>query len=175
MTLDQQINVWTAIGTWVAGFATFSAVLVSLYLARRSERIRIKVTAGIREIYAGDGTPAEEHVQISVVNNGDRIVIVNSVGWKIGTRKDARFCIQPVSGSWTQDYPRQLAHGEQAAFLVSFKATPNWLSDFAKGFVRDVSQKNLNTLRALVHTSLGQTIEAAPEGSLLEKIRAVAG
>ena len=172
MTLDQQINVWNAVGTWVAGVATFSAVLVSLYLARRSEHIRIKVTAGIREIYAGDGTPAEEHVEISVVNHGDRVVTVNSVGWKISTRKNARFCIQPVSGKWTQDYPRQLAHGEQATFLVSFKATPNWLSDFAKGFVGDMSNKNLKTLRALVHTSLGQTIEAIPESNLLEKLRA---
>lgn len=175
MTLDQQVNIWNAVGTWVAGIATFSAVLVSLYLAQRSERIRIKITAGIREIYAGDGTPSEEHVQISVVNHGDRVVVINSVGWKIGTRKNARFCIQPVSGNWTQDYPKQLAHGEQATFLVSFRATPNWLSDFAKGFVHDVSHKNLNTLRALVHTSLGQTIEATPESGLLEKIRAAAG
>lgn len=172
MTFDQQINMWNAVGTWVAGIATFSAVLVSLYLARRSERIRIKVTAGIREIYAGDGTLAEEHVQISVVNHGDRVVIVNSVGWKIGTRKNARFCIQPVSGQWTQDYPRQLAHGEQATFLVSFKATPNWLTDFARDFVGDVSHKNLNTLRALVHTSLGQTIETVTERNLLEKLHA---
>lgn len=123
MTLDQQINVWNVVGTWLAGIATFSAVLVSLHLARRSERIRIKVTAGIRQVFAGDGSPAEDHVQICVVNHGDRVVIVNSVGWKIGLRKNARFCIQPVSGQWTQDYPRQLAHGETATFLVSFKAT----------------------------------------------------
>ena len=175
MTLDQQINVWNAVGTWLAGIATLCAVLVSLHLARRSERIRIKVTAGIRQISAGDGTPAEEHVQIGVVNHGDRAVVVNSVGWKVGARKDARFCIQPVSGRWTQNYPRQLAHGEQATFLVSFKATPDWPVHFAKDFVRDLSCKNLKTLRALVHTSLGQTIEVVREPSLLEKLRAAEG
>ncbi len=175
MTLDQQINIWNAVGTWVAGIATFSAVLVSLYLAQRSERIRIKIAAGIRDVYAGDGTPPEKHVQISVVNHGDRAVIINSVGWKIGTGKNVHFCIQPVSGNLTHDYPKQIAHGEQASFLVSFKAYPNWLSGFAKDFVQDVSHKNLKTLRALVHTSLGQTIEATPESGLLEKIRAAAG
>lgn len=174
MTIDQQISIWNAAGTWVAGIATLLAVLVSLHLARRSERVRIKGTAGLRLIFAGDGTPAEEHLQIGVVNHGDRVVIVNSVGWRIGKKGGSRFCIQPVSGKWTQDYPKQLAHGEQASFLVSFKATPDWPTNFAKEFVRDVSDKNLKTLRALVHTSLGQTIEVVPEHDLLLKLRKVA-
>lgn len=175
MTLDQQINVWNTVGTWLAGIATFAAVLVSLHLSRRSERVRIKATAGLRLVFAGDGSPAEEHVQISLVNHGDRTVTVNSVGWKIGVGKKARFCIQPVSGKWTQDYPKQLAHGEEGSFLVSFIATPDWVRHFASGFVKDVSVKNLKTLRALVHTSLGQTVEVVPEGNLLEKLRETAG
>lgn len=175
MTVDQQINIWNAVGTWVAGIATFAAVVVSLYLARRSERLRIKATAGLRQVFAGDGTPAEDHVQISVVNHGDRTVIVNSVGWKIGTGKTARYCVQPVSGRWTQDYPKQLAHGETGSFLISFLATPDWPTHFAKSFIRDVSPKNLKTLRALVHTSLGQTVEVVPEGNLLRKLREAAG
>lgn len=175
MTFDQQINVWNAAGTWVAGIATLLAVLVSLHLAGRSERLRIKATAGIRLVFAGDGTPAEEHVQISVVNHGDRTVVVNSVGWRIGTRRSARVCIQPVSGRWTQDYPKQLAHGEQGTFLVSLVATPTWLSHFANDFVRNASHRNLKTLRALVHTSLGQTVEVVPEKGLLEKLHAAAG
>jgi len=158
----------------VAGIATLCAVLVSLHLARRSERIRIRGSAGIRLITEGDGTPAEQHVQISAVNHGDRVVIVNSVGWRVGKRDDTRFCIQPVSGRWTQDYPKQLAHGEQASFLVSFKATPEWPTHFARTFVRDISDKNLKTLRALIYTSLGQTIEVVPEPDLLKKLREAA-
>ena len=175
MTLDQQINIWNAIGTWLAGIATFAAVLVSLYLSQRSERVRIRATAGLRQVFAGDGSPAEDHVQINVVNHGDRTVTVNSVGWKIGVGKKARFCIQPVSGTWTQDYPKQLAHGEAGSFLVSFNATPDWAKHFATGFVKDVSAKNLKSLRALVHTSLGQTVEVVPEGNLLEKLRETTG
>lgn len=174
MTLDQQISVWNAVGTWVAGITTLLAVIVSLHLARRSEKIRIKGTAGLRVIFAGDGAPAEEHVQIGVVNHGDRVVIINSVGWRVGKKVDARFCIQPVSGHWTQDYPRQLAHGEQASFLVSFKTIPAWPDHFAKTFIRDVSDKNLKTLRALIHTSLGQTIEVVPEKDLLQRLREAA-
>ena len=174
MTFDQKIAVWNAAGAWVAGIATLLAVLVSLHLARKSEQIRIKGTAGLRLIFTGDGTPAEEHLQICVMNHGERIVTGNSVGWRVGKKSDVRFCVQPVSGKWTQDYPKQLAHGEQACFLVSFKATLEWPTHFAKTFVRDVSDKNLKTLRALVYTSLGQTIEVTPASGVLQKLRETA-
>ncbi len=171
MTLDQKIQIWNAIGTWFAGIATFLAVLVSLYLARKAERLNLKVSAGIRLIFEGDGSPAEENVGITVTNLGDRPVIINSIGWKIGKGKEARYCIQPVTGKYTHQYPKQLAHGEQCTFLVSFKITPDWKLDFANGFVKDLSNKNLKSLRAQVHTSIGQTIEVMPDSSLLEKLR----
>lgn len=104
MTLDQQIQIWNAIGTGVAGIATFSAVLVSLYLASRGDRIRLKVFAGHRLVIRGDGTPPEEHLNIGVTNLGDRAVTVNTVGWAVGKRKQRRHCIQTVSGPWTAQY-----------------------------------------------------------------------
>jgi hypothetical protein len=175
MTLDQTIQVWNAVGTWLAGIATFLAVLVSLHLARRAQTIRLKANAGLTLVFAGDGTPAEEHVGISVVSLGDRTIIINSIGWRIGKRENRRVCIQPVSGQYTHQYPRQLAYGEQASFLVSFNATPAWLTEFSKGFVKDVSAANLKTLRAIVHTSIGQSIEVVPDASLLERLRVAAG
>lgn len=175
MTLDQQIQIWNVVGTWLAGIATFLVVLVSLHLARRAERVRITATAGIRLVFAGDGSPAEEHVGITVVNQGDRPVTINSIGWRVGKRKEARFCIQPVSGKYTHQYPKQLDHGEQASFLVSFSAIPGWSREFAIGFIQDLNDRNLKTLRALIHTSVGQTIEVAPESNLLEKLRVAGG
>ncbi len=171
MTLDQTIQLWNAVGTWVAGIATFMAVLVSLHLARQGESVRIKASAGLRVVFEGDGSPAEEHVGITITNQGARPIIVNSVGWRVGRGKRARFCIQPVSGRYTHQYPKQLAYGEQASFLVSFQALPNWPKEFATGFVQDLGASNLRTLRALIHTSVGKTVEVVPEANLLEKLR----
>ena len=175
MTLDQQIQVWNAVGTWLAGIATFGAVVVSLHLARKADAIRLQASAGIRLVFAGDGTPAEEHVGISAVNRGDRPVTINSIGWRIGKGKNARHCIQPVVGQYTHQYPKQLAHGDQASFLVSFKAMPGWPKDFATGFVQDLRPRNLKTLRAIIHTSVGESIEVVPENNLLERLRDAAG
>lgn len=175
MTLDQQIQIWNAVGTWLAGITTFAAVIVSLYLARKADRVHLQANAGIRLIFAGDGSPAEEHVGISAVNKGDRPVTINSIGWCIGKGKNARHCIQPVNGQYTHQYPKQLSYGEQATFLVSFKAMPSWPNDFAAGFVQDLRPKNLKTLRAIINTSVGESIEVVPENNLLERLREAAG
>ena len=95
MNLDQKIQIWNAVGTWLAGIATFLAVLVSLHLARKAEMVKIKTDVGIRLVIAGDGTPAEEHLGFSIVNLGDRPVNIVSVGWSIGKGKLKRFCVQP--------------------------------------------------------------------------------
>lgn len=41
---------WTMIGTWIAGLATLSAVIVSLYLSIRAVKINISGTVGIKDL-----------------------------------------------------------------------------------------------------------------------------
>ena len=126
----------------MAGIGTLAAVIVSLHLARKGQRIQVRASVGIRLRWfsASDGTPAEENVCFTVVNLGDRAVTVVSVGWRIGNRKNLKFCIQPLGSSQGTQYPKQLAHGEQATFLVSFSVLPCWPKDFATGFVGDLSK-----------------------------------
>lgn len=131
MTLDQKIQLWVAIGTWLASLATLGASIVALYLARRVERIRLKVHVGIRELILGDGSPARQHVCIDVTNLGDQPVTVNSVGWAVGKGKRRKYCLQPVSGIYTSHYPIELDHGKNANFMVSFNDMPSWVQEFA--------------------------------------------
>ena len=80
MTFDQKIQLWNAIGTWVAGIATFCAVIVSLHLARRVEKVRLRTRVGIRQMFQGDGTPGQELLEFHITNLGDRPVTVVSLG-----------------------------------------------------------------------------------------------
>ncbi len=172
MTFDQTIQIWVAIGTWFAGLATLAAVIVSLWLSRRSEKVRLDVQAGLRVVVIGDGSPFQENASIIVTNLGDRAVTVNSIGWAIGKGKARRHCLQPVYGPHTSQWPIELAHGKSATFMVSFVLMPTWPADFAQGFVQDCSERSLKTLRALVHTSVGQTVEVTPETPLLDLLKA---
>jgi hypothetical protein len=171
MTLDQKIQIWVAVGTWVAGLATLAAVIVALRLAKQVEKVRLKVHVGLRELVMGDGSPFQEHLSISVTNLGERAVTINSAGWAVGKGKHRKFGIQPVAAIYSTQYPVELTYGKEANFMVSFLIARTWLKDFATNFVGDLSDRNLKTLVALIHTSVGQTVEVKPENDLLEALK----
>ena len=112
MTLDQKIQFWGMLGTWLSGLATLAAVIVALFLARRTEKVRLKAHVGLRVAIAGDGSPPEEHLDIEVTNLADRPVTINSVGWAIGKGKERRFGLQTFSGRYSSKCPVELGHGE---------------------------------------------------------------
>lgn len=170
MTLDQKIQVWSAVGSWVSGLGALAAVCLSLWLVNRTERVRIRASAGIRLLFEGDGTPAERHVCISVTNIGDRPVTVNTVGWRIGGWRKRRFCIQTVGGKYSNQFPIELAHGKSASFMVSLAEAPTWPSDFVRDFVHANTPSELRNLRAMVNTSVGQSILVVPESNLIEEL-----
>jgi hypothetical protein len=171
MTLDQKIQIWVAVGTWLSSLGTIAAVITALYLAKRVELVRLNVHVGLMEVIIGDGSPFQEHVGINVTNLGERPVTVNTVGWAIGKGKKRRFAIQPLNSPHSAQFPIELAHGKSASFLVSFDLTPGWKREFATGFVRDLSDKSLKSLVAQVHTSVGKTVEAHPRKDLLDALR----
>lgn len=155
----------------MAGIATFAAVVVSLRLARKAEDVRLKVSAGVRLLFRGDGTPAEKQIEISVTNLADRPITIDSVGWAVGKGKNRQYCLQNVSGPHSSQYPAELVHGKRASFLVSLKHTPDWPREFANNFVQSVEDRYLNTLVAQVHTSVGKTIEVKAEKGLIDLIK----
>ncbi|MDQ6707158.1 MAG: hypothetical protein M3Z85_14430 [Acidobacteriota bacterium] len=171
MTLDQKIQIWNMIGTWVAGAGSFAAAIVALHLAKRVENVRLNVQVGLVEVVIGDGSPFQKHVGISVTNLGERPVTVNTVGWAIGKGKKRRFAMQPLHSPNSAQYPIELAHGKSANFMVSFDIMPGWKRDFATGFIKYLSDKSLKTLVAQVHTSVGKTVEAHPRMDLLDALK----
>lgn len=131
------------------------------------------MAVGLRESLIGDGTPPQKHVCFNVTNIGERAVRVNTVGWAVGKGKTRRFAIQPVLGRYSSKYPIELAHGQNANFMVDLAAVANWFSHIANDFVRDLSDQSLNTFVAQIHTSVGQTIEIKPDRGLIEALKSV--
>lgn len=173
MTLDQKIQIWIAIGSWLAGIGTITATVVALYLARRVEKVRLRVRVGLMQVVMGDGTPFQEHLGIDVTNAGERPVTINAIGWAVGKGKERKFAVQPLHSPHSAQCPIELAYGKNAKFLVSFDVMPNWARDFGTGFVQDVSEKNLSTLVVLVDTPMG-VVEAHPMPNVLQRISAAA-
>jgi len=172
VSITDEIALWGVIGTWVAGLATTGAVIFSLYLLRRSEKVRLSVRAGLRCVFLGDGSPQREVLMIEVTNLGERTVTVNSVGWSYGLKKARRYCLQMLSSDSLQ-YPATLAHGQTGLFQYSVTDHPKALQKFVTDFLQN-NTKDLKTLRAQVHTSVNQSVDTKPEEPLLQRICTIA-
>jgi len=84
--MDQTV-LWTEVGAFAqvaAAVATFAAVCVSLWLARSERRANVKVRAGLRLMFAGDGSAFEDVISIVITNFGMRAVRISSMGWRTG-------------------------------------------------------------------------------------------
>ena len=170
MTFEQKVQLWMVFGVWFAGLATLAAVVTSLCFSRSAKKVRLKIFVGIRQRIRGDGSPGEDHVCFNVTNVGERPVIITTVGWVVGKRKKRKYCIQPFFESYSPKCPVELKHGENASLVFSLAKEPDWVRDFKK-FLDDTSDKSLKTLRAQIFTSVGQTFEIKPEGSLIDLLR----
>jgi hypothetical protein len=59
MTLDQKIQIWVAVGRWLAGVGSLAAAVVALYLSRRGERVCRRIQVGLRLIETTDSERLE--------------------------------------------------------------------------------------------------------------------
>src|SRR5215213_9868069 len=75
---EEAARLWGVIGTWFSGIGSMLAVIVSLYLARRQDRVNLTVSAGIRQLVTpGERGAPPKFVAIRVVNRGYRRVTVS--------------------------------------------------------------------------------------------------
>jgi hypothetical protein len=123
-------RLWEALGVWAGAAATFSAVLVSLRLARRAERPRLLVTIDERVLVDPSNVRDPGNVRLedfpdvivlTVINVGVTRVRVNSVGWHwfLIRGKGALQNPPEISERSHAQWPTVLEHGDQLQWVLS--------------------------------------------------------
>ena len=119
------------VSSLLTAIGTLSAVIVSLWLARRDSRVRLKAHAGIGKILTEgkvykDASQEPDFLMITVTNIGRRVVTVTGLFWKNRLiRLRAVFQI-PAEAPLSAQIPKRLQDGDQATFSVALGA---WVSD----------------------------------------------
>src|SRR6266478_2015919 len=136
-------KLWEVLGTWAAALATFSAVVVSLRLARQAERPRLRVSVEHRllldpaEIRDPENVRPEEMrdmIYFEAVNVGMTRVRINSVGWHwFLIRGMGALQNPPVRSNRSHDWPAILEHGDQLQWILPF----DLVSDLAGKMLAD--------------------------------------
>ncbi len=171
---------WKFINTfapWLSAFGTLSAVIISLYLARRADRIGLEVRVGIRTLAVRGGGPnhGTEFLFVSVTNLARRSATLTVLHWRpVPWRKFGFGWIAPEN-SFSSQFPITLTDGQSANYAMPMSEFRKNFSSFARetfsgfrGWVR------LHLLRFQVFTSTGRSFSVKPERLILQQLRALA-
>lgn len=79
-----------AVATCLGVIATFTAVLVSLWLASRPDRLNLTGRAGIRVLLTPGEPGRPELLMMEIVNRGRRPAKITGIGWEFGARRSRR-------------------------------------------------------------------------------------
>src|SRR2546421_8229367 len=74
-------EIWSLIGIWFTGIATFSATGIALYISLRGERVGLRILAGLRVLM--DELNSEDIVWIEITNIRPRLTVVTGVSCRI--------------------------------------------------------------------------------------------
>ena len=135
MITQETLQILNTFGTWLAGIGTLSAVIVSLYLARRESSTKIKVSAGHRIIVTQGLKVKPDYCVIRIVNIGFRPVKITGIGWKVGIFKKKYWVQTVLVDQLSSQLPIKLEHGDEASYFIPFVGNgtyANWIDDFAK-------------------------------------------
>lgn len=168
----ETLAVWNVVGTWVASIGTVAAVITSLWLALHRDRVELRITVGHRILIDSYFDTSDEYCYISIVNRGDRMVRITSIGWEAGILGGKRHFVQVFGNANSDKIPKNLEHGEEGRFLVPFYFNGDD-QDWGKSFPMAANEDGWNRLRNLklvVSTSVGQVFKVRAEKGLKEKL-----
>lgn len=151
---------WGSVADWVSGLGSMLAGIIALYLARETQRIRLKGFCGIRTLVAV-GMPQQDFVMISVTNVGTRTTVVNNVSIRVGFFKKRTGIIIMPKDLISVGIPYSLTDGEEGRWALPLDENKSWIRDLCKQF--NIDKRSIWTLRFLVHTNHGETLTIRPE------------
>jgi hypothetical protein len=107
---------------WLSALGTTAAVVVSLYLALRTARVKLQITSGIYRV-ASIGqrlADAPEYLQIRAINTGFREVTVQGIMWRYyGLFRRSDMVSVPPADAMSTQLPKKLEFGDEAKFLFT--------------------------------------------------------
>ncbi len=169
---------WRFINTfapWLSAIGTLSAVVVSLRLAARSERLRLQSTAAVVRIAAlGERfRDAPEFVEIRAVNHSHRDATVNGLMWAYEPLVGKRRTLVQIAPAnpYSSTLPIKLAFGDTARFLFTIAEFKAGAADLV-GLVKQSRFPKLaaGRLKAGVYTTTGEEFLRAIDKTLRDEL-----
>lgn len=153
---------WSMVGTWFAGIATFLAVVVSLYIANR--RPKPKIRASVSHSVAL-GAFKRRGIGIEIANIGSVPVKISSLIWHYGGAGTLYHDFDPVSSK----LPIKLEHGDSAYFFIHSDDDVRWDRDMMN-FITEQGGK-AEKLRLAINLGTKDRFFVKPDKSIVKMLK----
>ncbi|MEJ5176947.1 hypothetical protein [Erwinia sp. MYb416] len=161
---------WAMIGTWFSGFATFIAVLGTLFLANRKPKAFVTCKVGRRIIFGSNALLQkiqENGIAIEVTNQSSVPAQIVSIGWKVGKKI---YFHQIFGDANSATLPKKIEYGEKALFWIKLDDKEQWLEGIAEKIINQGG--SIKNLRCLVNISTGKSFSVKPEKEFISELLA---
>jgi len=153
------------LANWLAAVGTLAAVWVSLWLARRDSRTRLRVFVDPRIASILPGSEPPLQLFVTVANESVRSITIKSIGYSLWPRKQPMHLLL-TDRSLGADLPCRIEHGEQVDFRL---ALDHWLNELVRTVTPTAMKKR--RLRFHVVTTLGYRVTCKPGPTLRKMLR----
>lgn len=160
---------WRFINTfapWLAALGTLAAVVTALYLARRSERISLKVSLGIRKVAVEGGTFGESpsFVWAGITNLGRRTATLTTLWFRPSLWGKAGAVWLAPRNALSSPFPITLGDGQSANYALPVDEFQKNFEEIVRGWVSGkLGRVRLRFVSFRVTTSTGQVFSTIPE------------
>ncbi|HGM5294777.1 TPA: hypothetical protein ACKP0P_001343 [Serratia marcescens] len=153
---------WSMIGSWVAGIATFAAVVTTLYIAkmRPKPRIKCEITISAMKRYSW-----KKGIAIHIANIGIMSINISSIVWHFDGDTTFSQDFEPEGSN----LPKKLEHGESAFFFIQNDEEINWGKD-VKNFILE-NNGRIDRLRISVNLGTMDKFFVKPHKSVIKIIK----
>lgn len=160
---QQVLNVITAIAAIASAIGTVAAVVVALYLARRDERLRLRVTNAfyIGALVGETRYVTGEEFSLTITNLGHRRVTITGIEFHYGRFRGVRgFVIFPPSPYNTQ-LPAILEESDSATMAMPIRHFEKTIREFASMVREHRRWPERRKAWVAAHTSAGKAFRVA--------------
>lgn len=160
---------WSMLGTWLASIGTIAAVITSLYLARKNEKVNLLITSNLIFLLTSgrEYSDDDQYIHIEVTNNGNKPITIQNIGWQM--TKDRAFFVPINPNPINTPLPKMISYGEVVRWAIEVSAVKNiWGPDL----IRDgIKRKDIKNWKIVVSLTTGEKFLVKPDQRIIELIQ----
>jgi hypothetical protein len=161
-------ELWSLIGIYFTGIATFSAAGIALYIAHRGEKVGLRILAGLRVLM--DELNSSDIVWIEITNVRPRLTVVTGVSCRISRLNGTYTYAVPSPAAIAGRIPASLQDGQSVTLTLQLE----WLKNLAKQLADKIPEGELkvaiNSVMIVANTSSGKTFLEKPEQPIIDHL-----